>query len=451
MTKDQVRQAFQRGLGRGILAVQENPERYRELVLWACGRNLSFDTQCEGTRAWYDYQLISCFPDNKEFLELIEQKLLGKKPDSSWDYLHLSELLMYFAMEGNDTAETALWDKYENLLFGLKGFHRASRTKRQTVECFETLSIALSWEKQNYFRIAEDIGGLFLSSNQYDAWDFAWLYDSRPRGFNSELRRKSKSSRELSAFFAAFDDRKKEMKNWSANQTKRQIPEGGRALSVYLKRKAPELATSYAEVYLSQKNPEERAKALEAFFVCPYPLDPTPIMKDAESDCHSLRSAAIEVLGEIRNQKVREYALGHINNDIDGMLPIVIKNYMPEDEAFLRKYISGLQVDYACKTGWHGIHSGILDLFDAEAGITKPPKSLLPILYESTLCSFCRGTVVRLMSKYRMIPDSIWKELLFDSNDDIRVLADSHFRRNISVAENGRVSSRCMSRGDQDA
>lgn len=99
MTKDQVRQAFQRGLGRGILAVQKTPERYRELVLWACGRNLSFDTQCEGTRAWYDYQLISCFPDNKEFLELIEQKLLGMKPNSSWDYLHFSELLMYFAME----------------------------------------------------------------------------------------------------------------------------------------------------------------------------------------------------------------------------------------------------------------------------------------------------------------------------------------------------------------
>ena len=42
MTKDQVKKAFQRGLGRGILAVQENPERYRELVLWACGRDLSF-------------------------------------------------------------------------------------------------------------------------------------------------------------------------------------------------------------------------------------------------------------------------------------------------------------------------------------------------------------------------------------------------------------------------
>ncbi len=435
MTKLQIKHAFQRGLGRGVLAVREDPERYRELVLWACGRNLSFDTQCEGTKAWYDYQLISCYSDNNKFLELIENKLRNKSPDKSWDYLHFAELLVYFAKDGHESAETALWDKYESLLFRLESFRRNSWIKRQTIDCFETICIALSWKKENYFRIAEDIGGLFLKSKQYDAWDFAWLCESRPREFNSELRRKSKSSRELSAFFAAFDDRKKEMKNWSANQTKRQIPEGGRALSVYLKRKAPELATSYAEVYLSQKNPEERAKALEAFFVCPYPLDPTPIMKDAESDCHLLRSAAIEALGEIRNQKVREYALGHINDDIDGILPIVIKNYMPEDEAFLRKYISELQVDYSCKTGWHEIHFEILDLFDADAKITRPPKSLLPVLYESTLCSCCRETVVRLMSKYRMISDSMWEELLFDSNDDIRAFSKAHFRKSNLVLE----------------
>lgn len=59
MTKAQVKHAFQRGLGRGILAVRENPDRYKEIVLWACGRNLSFDTQCEGTRAWYVYQFSS--------------------------------------------------------------------------------------------------------------------------------------------------------------------------------------------------------------------------------------------------------------------------------------------------------------------------------------------------------------------------------------------------------
>ena len=40
MTKNEVKQAIQRGLGRGYLAVRNDPDRYRDLVLWACGRNL---------------------------------------------------------------------------------------------------------------------------------------------------------------------------------------------------------------------------------------------------------------------------------------------------------------------------------------------------------------------------------------------------------------------------
>ncbi len=45
------------------------------------GGNLSFDPQSEGSRAWCDYLLISCYADNSQFLELIIQKLRDKKPD----------------------------------------------------------------------------------------------------------------------------------------------------------------------------------------------------------------------------------------------------------------------------------------------------------------------------------------------------------------------------------
>ena len=392
MTKAQVKHALQRGLGRGILAVRANPDRYKEIVLWACGRNLSFDTQCEGTRAWYVYQLILTYSDSSEFLHLIEQTLRGKKPGSSWEYLHLAQLLMYFAMDGNEKAEIALWEKFEELLARLKSLKRSSWLQRRVIDCFETICIALSWNKENYFKVAETIGGLFLESPQYNAWDFSWLNHSRPSGFNTALRRKAKKSQEISAYLSAFDEQERkweqeQSKRMSANRQGDQIPEGGRRLSIYLKRKAPDLAMSYAEIYLSQKNPEERAKALAAFSVCPYPLDPTPILKDAESDCPELRSAAMDALGEIKNPKLREYALKNLEENMEEMFPLFIKNYLPEDEAFLHKLISDLPVDYACECDWHTVHLDIYELFEANAGITKPPKSLLPLLYESTLCS----------------------------------------------------------------
>ena len=101
MTKNEVKQAIQRGLGRGYLAVRNDPDRYRDLVLWACGRNLAFDTQCEGTRAWYDYQLILCYSDRAAFRDHVIERFQRKQPDGGWDYSHFSELLSYFAEDGD--------------------------------------------------------------------------------------------------------------------------------------------------------------------------------------------------------------------------------------------------------------------------------------------------------------------------------------------------------------
>ena len=61
---------MQQGLGRCVLALREaeNIEKYRDIVLWGCLHNLSYDTQCEGTRAAYIYQLVSFFHDDAYFV-----------------------------------------------------------------------------------------------------------------------------------------------------------------------------------------------------------------------------------------------------------------------------------------------------------------------------------------------------------------------------------------------
>lgn len=199
MTKNEVKQALQRGLGRGYLAVRNDPERYRDLVLWACGRNLAFDTQCEGTRAWYDYQLILCYSDRAAFRDHVIERFQRKQPDGGWDYSHFSELLAYFAEDGDVAAENALWEKYRELLAALHSFRRASRRMRNTIDCFESLCVALSWKEENYSGIAADVGDLFLKSRLYDGWDFEWLYDSRPKRFNQQLRKAADQSAEISA------------------------------------------------------------------------------------------------------------------------------------------------------------------------------------------------------------------------------------------------------------
>ena len=78
------------------------------------------------------------------------------------------------------------------------------------------------------------------------------------------------------------------------------------------------------------------------------------------------------------------------------------------------------------------VHVGdlaIFDLFKKDSGVDSPPKHLLPLVYESTLCSCCRETAVRLMGRYHMMTPELWEEQMHDSSDEIRKAAEAHFRR----------------------
>ena len=428
MTKQQVWNALQRGLGSGFLAVRENPERYRDLVVRACGRNLSFDTQCEGTRAWYVYQLVCCFSDREAFRDLAVRRLREKKPDGSWDYAHFSELLTLFAADGDALAEAALWEKFEQLLAKLHTFRRSCLAKSRARDSFETICVALSENAESYARIAADIGGLFLLGRQYDAWDFLWLYHSKPRGVDAALRRSAASSEALQAYFASFDAMEQEQKRFRS-EIKVQEPDGGRRLSVWLYRRAPEQAEARAEAYLAEAEPEARAAALEAFSVCPYPLDPRPILADAESEFPALRAAAWDALSRLRAPEVRSFAQAHLDKSKEAVLYVLIRNYQPEDLEFWNRYLQALRIDCASESGWHGIHLALLELFEKDSGVEQPPKALLPLLYESTLCSCCRKRIVQHMRSRRMISAGMWEALQHDSSDEIRAIAEDHFRR----------------------
>ena len=169
--------------------------------------------------------------------------------------------------------------------------------------------------------------------------------------------------------------------------------------------------------------------------MCPFPFDPTPVINDARSAHPRLRSVALEALSEIRHPGVRDFAWELLASNPDNALPIVIKNYLPEDEARLYARLQAYPVDYACKSNWHWLHLAIFDLFEKDSGVDSPPKPLLPLVYETTLCSCCRETAVRLMGRYRMIAPELWEEQLHDSNDEIRKAAEAHSRRKSGVGQ----------------
>ena len=195
----------------------------------------------------------------------------------------------------------------------------------------------------------------------------------------------------------------------------------GIALSLWLRKKADAATVqSYADAYLAQTNPEKRAASLQAFSRCPFPGDPAPILADTDSSCEALREAAWEALGHIRHPAVRDFVIAQLEDNAPQALPVFITNYLPQDEPRLYGLVSGLRVDRACTTNWHGIHRDVLHMDDRGM---KAPLPLLKQIYETTYCSNCREYALRQMGRRHALTDEMLRECLLDSSSDIRAYA----------------------------
>lgn len=427
MTQKQFKQALLRGQGRCILAARAEPERYFKIVLWACSHEIAYDPQCEGTRSWFVYQLTQCYSDPSPFLKAALESFGKAKSDGGWKVLYLAELLSCFANTGSEEAQKALWDKYKALYALLWNGKRPTRfgifPERDD---FEMLCLVLAQNKAAFTRIALDIGRLFRHDSFFGGSDFDWLYDSKGKGYARRLQKEIRQSEDLAAYFEAYEIQQKEREAICADRPENR-PKGGIALSVWLKRRADaQTILQYADLYLAQTDPEKRAEALKAFWNCPYPQDPQPVIMDAGSDCEALQETAWEALSNVQHPAVREFALEHLQKDPEHAIHALIPNYEKQDAALLDAAVRAIPVDHDDTTGWHGVHLAVLSLPDSSRKIPAPT---LAYLYETNHCSCCREHILRQMGRQRILTDEILQECLWDCNDDIRAYAKQCLRR----------------------
>lgn len=433
MTKKEFTYALKRGLGRGIIAAKNDPEKYKEIVLGACQKCLAFDPQCEGTRAWYMHELISCYEDKAVFLQVICEKFLKQKSTGGWNIQYFSELLCYFADDGFNEAKAALWEKYDQLYQALRSRKRAPQGFFHERDDFGMLCVTLSYEFDSYLRIAKDIGALYLTKSFYDGFDFAWFYGhGEEKKYNRRLQAKAKQSAELQCYLEMQWMWEKTWREQMEHRSHKNLSEyTGRRLSVLLAKENKETIEAYANQYLEAKGVEERINALQAFSNCPFPLDPAPVIKDAQSDVVALKEAALEALTNIRHPSVREFALQVLGSDFKNGFPMFVKNYQAKDRGLLEDIVKLILANHEAFEV-HNTYAIILELFRKDSGISNPPKSVLPILYETTPCSVCREEMVSLMGKYRMLSPDVLEECLYDSNEEIRKYAQKRLGRIVS-------------------
>lgn len=64
----------------------------------------------------------------------------------------------------------------------------------------------------------------------------------------------------------------------------------------------------------------------------------------------------------------------------------------------------------------------------------KPKTKMLEYLYQNTLCSFCRESIIRTMYKQDVVPNEILYECLYDSYYDTRQFAEEKLEKRDRLA-----------------
>lgn len=462
MTKKEFKKAMQCGLGRCITTLDqsENIEKYYDIVLWGCTHNFSYDAQCEGIRSWYTYEMIKRFEDKLSFLKKIiyhyEKSIL--KSGTGWELAYISNILVYFAIDGSQLAVDALWRGYQKLYQILYERKRTSNSVFFIKECFQELCIALiGLEKEKagevYLKIIEDMGNLYLYSPVFQNWNNAFssfddhcecLYGKR--NINKIGKEKAKESQPVETYIAYKEEYKEEMECNRTNH-RQQYPQNATEVYEYLKNglikerdksnriiyllsgrifirknKIDELH-KLAKMYKEEKNPILRARLLQVFTnsVCAFLLDPEVVIHDTKSEHETLSNQAFEALHYIHHEKVREYAytMLHDKNHREDVICMIANNYQKEDKKIFVDMVKSVPIVYHGDEDWHDVFFSVLDMFKNRA-IKNPPKELLLYMYENTQCSCCRENILIEMGRRRMITKNIRMECLWDSNEDIR-------------------------------
>ncbi len=441
MTKKEFKRYMQQGHGRCAIILQksDNIEKYKDVVLWGCTHRLSFDTQCEGTRASYVYELTTCFNDEEYFLNPIIEELEKNTFRDCWKFHHLVELLQRFAENGNKSALSALKAKYAYLHSRLINKHSFKRYDFER-DYFEAVCFSLKalGGIDDILKIACDMGELFEKNPHYFGSSFDWFFSQMSNGIgkrklNSILKRDAKKSKYIKVFYEEYTKALNALESFirpikeplSAFDLKKEIDEAGTLLQsekVRFKRLAEDSEKEkLAKIIIGEPNEDKKIEMLSVFAFSKPPFSYIPhniIIEYANSKNEALKNMALDILTNCQSIEARDYALelfGKGEHTVDA-IKILLVNYKDTDKEFLLSHLKNIKVDYSNETFWHNIGSKILEADDVGVNL---PKEFFLYIYNTTLCSCCREYAIRALAKRRGLTRDIIEECRFDSNDDI--------------------------------
>lgn len=451
MNRKEFKQCMKQGLGRCAVALSSSDsiEKYKDIVLYGCLHNLSYDTQCEGTRAGYVYRLTQYFHDDDYFL-LPSIEAFEELPNSSdWLFAHFVDLLQKFAENGNERARKALQAKYEQLLFCLLKKHRFSSYDFAR-DNFERISLSLIsiGDYDEFLEMAEKMGSLFKQNPHYKAEHFDYFWESisdmlGEKGKKRLLEKETSGTDNMKCFIRTYlkflgDSRDVPYKSAGipvAQDIQDEVKSTGK-LSFYASvrfrmRGDKDEKLKLAELAVSESDTMKKAELLSAFMGANegFPLSHTLLFEYAQSSYQRLREVSLEILTNCRSEEVRQYALQLLTEGRDNAYAIemLLNNYTPEIKKLLLEELYKIKVR-STTDDWHSIGIKILDVNEK---YVRLPKEFFYYIYNTTLCSCCRADAVKELSKRRWLTREMIEECRHDSFSDISRYINRYYPKEV--------------------
>jgi hypothetical protein len=445
---------LRRGLGSAIVELQENqqPQKYKEILLRCCLKDIGYDVQIEGTKGEYLYTAICALGGKDEFEDAIIDAFM-KRLDYRL-FQQLADILCLYAEDGSEKAKNALRIKYQSLakqLLRQKTFpYRYSEHEQ-----FEYLMIyeVDTYKWSAFKKCIADASHISMMRKDDACDDYDWFFAHCQRVFGKERIERYfdeilKKMPESKAFIVAINESRRMREENSRLRVEPEV-----TLESYISRAGESENDRYAyirmrivamrlsrqsnqddlkklvSIIIDEQSDEIKARLLQVFRTVDFPADIDILINYAESGCERLQDSAVDALERFKDKRIHDLAVKFITSgNLDAGLSLLVKNLKKQDEALLRVHI------LSSKKMPHAVQQGIRDIYSKRR--SKSCGDILEHVYRYGECTFCRADIVRAMWKSRVLRADILNECLYDSYDETREMA----RRIKRIIENGTVS-----------
>lgn len=417
--RQRFKSAIKRGTGETHLIMMANPKMdFSSAITKAALINYAYDSQSEGSRSDYVFELIELSNQKERIKKKILDKLLNEKEDT-WALDQLFDIAALFAKQGDKEAKKAIYKRFYKKriegsewigqdaildIDGLDGLKYIAETKGKIIakdfeEWEDSFMVDFFQEDNPEIKVYEELEKAAANNN------YIRLY--------LETIRKNKFKRAK---------RKKPVYNYQT--VKDRI--GKNVIvplpPVYAKDLSDSDIEKLADDFLKSKTRTKQEKYLRVFDRVKYPFDYKDLLTQAKRPYSSkdrLVEYAVNSLRYFTNQEIRDFALEKLNGNVsrpDIYTNLLIGNYQNGDSVLLTKIVNKARTDYQI----HDLVFSYVDIYQANK--TSDCKEPLLALYNKLTCGLHREDIVRIMIENKVLPNQIREEIKYDSLDSTREL-----------------------------